>query len=67
VSAAAESKYLTVAETATLLRFNVTAKNPERACWQWLRRKAIPIRKRGHIVLVERAIVEAILAKGASL
>jgi hypothetical protein len=57
-----ESPYLTVPEIVKLLRFDLTAPgDPYRACWQWLRRNAVPIRKRGRTILVERAILEKML------
>jgi hypothetical protein len=59
------SPYLTLPEAAMLLRFDVTApSNPNRACWMWLRRNAVPIRKRGRTILVERAVLERILEDG---
>lgn len=55
------SKFMAISEVAELLRFTVTAKNPDSACLQWLRRQNVPTLKRGRLVLVERAIVEAML------
>jgi hypothetical protein len=56
------SPYLTIAEGARFLRFDVTApSDPEGAFRRWLRRQAVPLRKRGRTILIERRHLEAFL------
>lgn len=56
------SEYLTLAEVATLLRFDATAPSrPRQAVRDWLKRWEVPILRRGHILLVERTVIEAVI------
>lgn len=58
------SPFLTLAEGATRYRFDVTApKEPVQAFREWLARNAVPIRRRGRTILVEMAVVDAMLGR----
>jgi hypothetical protein len=49
-------------EGPRLLRFEVTAPgDPVEAFRKWLRRRAVPVLRRGRVLLVERQVLEAIL------
>jgi hypothetical protein len=53
-----ESEFLTLGEGAELLRFTVTApKEPVQAFREWLHRHAVPIVRRGRVLLVERRVL----------
>jgi hypothetical protein len=53
---------LTVSEGARLARFEVTAPgDPIGAFRKWLRREAIPVLRRGRILLIERRVLLAAL------
>lgn len=56
-----QPEYLTLAEGARLLRFDATAASPVPAFRKWLRREAVPVRRRGRVLLVERRELEAAL------
>jgi hypothetical protein len=57
-----DSPYLTLAEGAIRWRFTVTApKEPVQALREWLARNAVPIKRRGRVILVETAVVDAML------
>jgi hypothetical protein len=57
-----EPEYLTLDEGATLLRFDVTSPaNPRKAFGKWLRRHAVPVLRRGRVLLVERRVLVAML------
>jgi len=53
-----ESPYLTLDEGARFCRFDATADDPRNAFRQWLHRNAVPIRKRGKTILIERRVLE---------
>lgn len=59
-----DSPYLTLEEGARFARFDDCA-DPVRAFYKWLGREAVPVRRRGRKVLVERRTLEHHLAKGA--
>jgi hypothetical protein len=59
--AAAASPFLTLGEAAIYLRFDVCA-DPARSCRRWLHRHAVPVVRRGRALLIERRVLEAILA-----
>lgn len=57
-----DRRFLLVEDLITELRFDATApKNPRKACLEWLARKAVPVKKRGRWLLIERHAVEAAL------
>lgn len=57
-----DSPYLTLDEGARFCRFDVTApKNPLDAFRRWLHRQAVPVVRRGRTLLVEKALLEAML------
>jgi len=56
-----DSPYLTLDEGARFCRFDQTAENPREAFRRWLHRHAVPIRKRGKVLLVEKQILESML------
>lgn len=59
------SDYLTLDEGARLLRFDVTAPRSMRQAFRhYLHRHAIPILRRGRVLLVERQILLATLEPG---
>jgi hypothetical protein len=59
-----ESEFLTLGEGAELLRFTVTApKEPVQAFREWLHRQAIPVLRRGRVILVERAVLLEMLKR----
>jgi len=59
------SHYLTVDEGARLLRFDVTAPGNPRECFrQYLRRHAVPVLRRGRVLLIDRRVLEATLEPG---
>lgn len=58
-------QYLTVEEGAKLLRFDVTAPtDPEKNFRRYLHRHAIPVLRRGRVLLVDRRVLEATLEAG---
>jgi hypothetical protein len=59
-----DSPFLTLAEGARFARFDDCA-DPVRAFYKWLSREAVPVRRRGRKVLVERRTLEHHLSKGA--
>lgn len=61
-----QSPYLTLAEGARFWRFDATAVNPKEAFRRWLHRNAVPIRRRGKTLLVEKRLVEAVLDRDGS-
>lgn len=56
-----DSPYLTVEEGARFCRFDVTALNPTVAFRKWLARQAVPVVRRGKVLLIERRVLEAVL------
>jgi hypothetical protein len=56
-----DSPFLTVAEAARFCRFDATAQHPETAFRQWAQREAIPAKRRGRVLLFERAVLETFL------
>lgn len=57
-----QPEYLLVSEVVTLLRFDKTAPSaPYIACWQFLKRHAVPMKRRGRTLLIERRVLEATL------
>lgn len=59
-----DSPFLTLEEGARYARFDDCA-DPVRAFYKWLGREAVPVRRRGRKVLVERRTLDVHLAKGA--
>lgn len=57
----ADSPYLTLDEGARFCRFDATAVNPAVAFRKWLHRQAVPIVRRGRVLLVERRVLDAVL------
>lgn len=56
------SPYLTLAEGAIRYRFDVTApRQPVQAFREWLARNAVPVKRRGRTILVEAAVIDAML------
>lgn len=63
VQVAAGSPYLTLAEGARHCRFDVTAPgDPVNAFRRWLHRDGVPLVRRGRVLLVERAVLDAFMA-----
>lgn len=60
----ADSPYLRIDEAARFLRFD-DCDNPEECCRKYLHRQAIPITRRGRVLLVERRVLELTLKRGA--
>jgi hypothetical protein len=57
-----DSPFLTLPEGAIRYKFTVTApKEPVQAFREWLQRNAVPIKRRGRCILVETAVVDAML------
>lgn len=55
-------EYLLLDEVARICRFDVTAPSrPSAAAWEWLRREAVPVLRRGRTLLVERRVLDAVL------
>src|SRR4051812_49076576 len=59
----ADSPFLTAEEAARYLRFDVTAADPVHAFRRWAARWAIPIRRRGRVLLVERRVLDLALQR----
>lgn len=59
-----DSPFLTLEEGARFARFDDCV-NPVRAFYKWLGREAVPVRRRGRKVLIERRVLEHHLSKGA--
>lgn len=58
-------EYLTLDEGAKLLRFDVTAPKCVREAFrQYLRGHAIPVKRRGRVILIEKRVLEATLDDG---
>ncbi len=56
-----ESPYLTLAEGALFCRFDAD-KNPADAFRRWLRRHSVPVRRAGRKLLVEKRVLEFVMA-----
>lgn len=59
----ADSPFLTAEEAARYLRFDVTAADPVHAFRRWAARWAVPIRRRGRVLLVERRVLDSALGR----
>lgn len=58
-------EYLTLDEGAKLLRFDVTAPSDPRKNFRlYLHRHAIPVLRRGRVLLIDRRVLEATLEPG---
>jgi hypothetical protein len=57
----ADSPYLTLDEGARFCRFDATSRTPVVHFRRWLHREAVPIRRRGRVLLVERRVLEAVM------
>lgn len=58
-----ESPYLTMEEAARFCRFDATADKPAVAFRRWLHRHAVPVVRRGRVLLVDRRVLEATLRR----
>jgi hypothetical protein len=52
-----DSPFLTLEEGARLCRFDATAAQPVLAFRKWLRRHAVPVVRRGRVLLVDRRVL----------
>ena len=58
-----EPRYMLVEDVARELRFTTTAKDWRLATLQWLARHAVPVLKRGRVLLLERHVLEVVLRR----
>jgi hypothetical protein len=57
-----EPEYLLLDEVMVLLRFDVTAPRKARAAtWNYLLRHAVPVLRRGRVLLIERRVLDVVL------
>lgn len=52
-----DSPFLTVPEAARLLRFDAYAKDPAKACRDYLAGRGVPAKRRGRVLLYERRVL----------
>lgn len=63
---ARERQYLLLDDVVELLHFDRTAPlHARESCRKWLERQAVPVLRRGRVLLIERAVLAAKLGVGA--
>lgn len=60
-----DSPFLTIPEAARLLRFDAYAKDPAKACRDYLAGLGVPAKRRGRILLYDKRVLLALALKTA--